>query len=178
MLLEYAAEIYFSSCFKGRKKAQSWLISFIYSFFFTFLFCKLGWRDQYHSSIHCWDRKLPPENISMRRFSSRLDPGPGLKISASPQTEHVLFPGSPKHHPPGTTLPGLRFKISLSMRSSTGSSNWNCEAKIAPLWIISSNSVELSVQFCLDGLSQATYSKLSFMTVLLNWWELHRMVGK
>lgn len=45
ILLEYAAEVYFSSWFKGRKKAQSWLISFIYSFFFS-LFFSVSWDDE------------------------------------------------------------------------------------------------------------------------------------
>lgn len=66
-------------------------------------------------------------------FSSRFAPKPGLTTAASPQTEHVSFAGSPKHHPPGTDLPGLRLRTSRSIRSRIGSSAGNRVAKAAPL---------------------------------------------
>lgn len=91
------------------------------------------------SMIHCCVWNVPFERSSTRRFSSLFAPGPGLKMSASPHTTQVSL-DSPRHHPPGTTLPGPRPRTSLSMRSSTGSFRWNREAKADPLFIMSSKS--------------------------------------
>ncbi|KAK8661389.1 hypothetical protein V6N13_090994 [Hibiscus sabdariffa] len=132
-----------------------------------------------HSSGHCWDRNLTSESNPTIRFSSLFAPGPGLKISASPHTEHVSFLGTPKHHPPGTTLSRLRFKTFWSIRSSTGSSNWNSVAKASPLQTIASNSAELIEEgFFEEDMLEVTYCRLWFITVRLNLSVLQRMVGK
>lgn len=95
-----------------------------------------------YSTTHLFDLNVPFESNPTIRFSSLLAPKPGLITSASPQTRHVSFPASPKHHPPGTVCPGLRFKISSSIRFKTGSFNLNLVAKAAPLSIMRSKSEE------------------------------------
>ena len=157
-----------------------WIYYKISKCWFLFLsFSYVGVEVLNHSTIHWWAWNVPSESSSAIRFSSLFAPGPGLKTSASPQTEHVSFPASPKHHPPGKIFPGLRPRISWSMRSRATSFNRNCVAKAAPLWIMSSKSLEPSLRgSSLAGLSKDAYCRLWFTIVLLNCRELQRMVGK
>lgn len=66
--------------------------------------------------------------------------GPGLTTFTSPHCEHgsihQLF--RPLHHAPGVTRFGSRFRMFLSIMSSTAASFSNCLAKAAPLLTISS----------------------------------------
>lgn len=139
---------------------------------------KMAIVKNHSTTTHLFVLNVPFESNPTIRFSSLLAPKPGLITSAFPQTRHVSFLSSPKHHPPGTTCPGRRFKISLSIRLSNGSFNLNLVAKAAPLSIMILKSEGLRNWGCsLGGFSNMAYSKLSLKAVLLNW-ELQRTVGK